>query len=206
MLLDGPSGDWTFGVLGLEVPCPARGYAAPRSAMSQPQFSLRLARPSELPEFIRIDDDACSLFEKAGIVFGLEADHPFVRGEVAAWASSIDAGQAYVALDAEGNLLGFMTMGSVDGAAYLDQLSVRAAAMRRGIGATFIQLAIACSAGGPLWLTTYAHVPWNAPYYRRFGFSVAPEAECGPDVKRILETQRAALPHAEHRVAMVRPG
>ncbi len=46
---------------------------------------------------------------------------------------------------------------------------------------------------------------WNAAYYaRRFGFAIVPEAECGLEMKRILESERAVLPHPEYRTAMVR--
>ncbi len=77
--------------------------------------------------------------------------------------------------------------------------------MRRGIGSALVRRAIEWSAERPLWLTTYSDVPWNAAYYaRRFGFAIVPQAECGPEMKRILESERAVLPHPEYRTAMVR--
>lgn len=82
--------------------------------------------------------------------------------------------------------------------------------MRRGIGAMLVRRALGWAAerGGALWLTTYAHLPWNRPYYERFGFEVVPEAQCGPQMRACLEAQRGVLPVPHQRIAMRhrRPG
>jgi hypothetical protein len=63
----------------------------------------------------------------------------------------------------------------------------------------------AAGAGVPaLTLTTFAEVPWNAPYYRRCGFHVVEESRWTPGLRAIRERE------AEHgldrwpRVAMRR--
>lgn len=38
-------------------------------------------------------------------------------------------------------------------------------------------------------LTTFRDVPWNAPFYRRFGFKEIPEAELGERLIRVLEKE-----------------
>ena len=43
-----------------------------------------------------------------------------------------------------------------------------------------------------LTLTTFAYVPWNAPYYARCGFRVLDDAEITPGLRAIRE-QEAAL-------------
>lgn len=172
--------------------------------MSGGRFSLRLARPEELRELVAIDDAASVLYARAGLELALSADHPFVLAESARWARAIEAGHVHVAVDEDARIVGFMALAIVDGAPYLDQLSVHPRAMRRGIGAALIQEAIRFSASRPLWLTTYAHLPWNQPYYERHGFRVAPESRCGPELRAILEEQRASLPLPEKRVAMLR--
>jgi ribosomal protein S18 acetylase RimI-like enzyme len=96
-----------------------------------------------------------------------------------------------------------MVLGFVDGAPYLDQLSVHPRMMRRGIGRMLVSQALTWSESKNLWLTTYSHLAWNRPYYERYGFTVIPEIECGPELQQILALQRAALPIPEKRVAMV---
>ena len=36
-----------------------------------------------------------------------------------------------------------------------------------------------------LTLTTFAEVPWNAPYYARCGFTVLDESAIGPDLRAV---------------------
>ncbi|MCB9634665.1 MAG: GNAT family N-acetyltransferase [Sandaracinus sp.] len=164
---------------------------------------LRSARPHELDAMIAIDDAASTLFHDAGLVVDLGPEHPFVREENARWARAIEAGHAVVAVE-DGTLSGFATFGAVDGAAYLDQLAVHPLAMRRGLGTRLLHHVVD-RARGPLWLTTYAHLAWNGPYYARHGFVRQAEDSCGPELLAILASQRAVLPLPEQRIAMRRP-
>jgi GNAT superfamily N-acetyltransferase len=146
----------------------------------QAKITIRPARPNELALVTAIDDDASELFAAAGLSMAhLQADHPFV----------VDA-------------VGFASMGSVDGGGHLDQLSVLRSWMRRGIGRALVAHGVRWAQGRTLWLTTYAHLAWNRPTYEKLGFSVVPEAVCGPDIRAILADERATLPAPEHRVAM----
>jgi GNAT superfamily N-acetyltransferase len=117
----------------------------------------------------------------------------------------VELGRAHVAVDAvDGRLLGFAALGFIDGEPYLDQLSVRRHAMRRGIGSALLEHAITWAGTRPLWITTYSHIPWNAPFYERVGFERVPELECGREMRAVLAEQRAALPAPDERIAMVK--
>jgi GNAT superfamily N-acetyltransferase len=118
----------------------------------------------------------------------------------------IERGLAHVALDPAGRAIGFAAFRLVDGEPYLDQLAVRRAHMRRGVGSALLQLAISWSSGRRLWLTTYSHLPWNRPYYERHGFVAVPGQACGPELRSVLQEQRAVLPDPDQRIAMVRHG
>lgn len=76
--------------------------------------------------------------------------------------------------------------------------------MRQGIGRCLVRQSIEWAADKPLWLTTYAHVPWNRPFYEREGFEVVPATDCPAGIVAILDEQRRWLPAPEHRVAMRR--
>lgn len=175
--------------------------------MSDPHvepFSLRLARTDELPKLLAIDDEASELYAHAGLEIALAKDHPFVVAESVRWARAIARQLAHVAVDGHDEPMGFMTLGFVDGEPYVDQLAVRPIAMRRGVGSTLLGQALSWCAPRSLWLTTYAHLPWNRRYYERHGFVLVPEGECGPELLAILDEQRAALPDPDERIAMVR--
>lgn len=125
--------------------------------------------------------------------------------EESRWAQAIEQQGAYVAVDSPQKPLGFIALGLVDGEAYLDQISVHPASMRQGIGTSLLSQAISWSGARRLWLTTYAHLSWNRPYYELHGFVVVAECELGPELSSIIQAQRSALPEPEQRIAMVRP-
>lgn len=102
-------------------------------------------------------------------------------------------------------------LGVVDGAAYLDQLSVRLDAMKRGVGRALIDRSLSWASGRAelvgrgLWLNTYGHLPWNAPYYERCGFVLVPEPAWGPQMRALVGFQRCRLTEPAQRVVMQRP-
>jgi GNAT superfamily N-acetyltransferase len=174
--------------------------------VSQQQPSIILqASGDELEEIIAIDDDACALYQQAGLHIDLGPEHPFARAEWDRWARAARERNVFFATDPGGRAVGLLVMSRVDGAPYLEQLSVRTSAMRRGIGRQLLMRAIEWAPGEPLWLTTYAHLPWNRPFYERSGFEVVPEWRCPGEIVRILEEQRRWLPAPEERIAMRRP-
>ena len=166
---------------------------------------VRLARAEQIDELVSIDEDAGALFASVGIDFSaLTPDHAYVRKERAQWIAAAKRGWVFIALDGASDAAGFLAMDLMDGEPYLEQLSIRMRAMRRGLGTMFVHRALGWAAErrGALWLNTYAHVPWNRPYYERFGFEVVPETRCGPQMQACLAEQRAALPVPEQRIAM----
>lgn len=170
------------------------------------QVTLRKAVSTELQSLIKIDEESRRLYETSGIKFDLDNEHPFVVAESKRWANAISQGLAYVALDHNGIAVGFATFCLVDAQPYLDQLSVHPNNMRLGIGTKLLNKVISWSGNRPLWLTTYANVPWNRPYYEKRGFKQVPEGACGLALREILHKQRLALPSPDERIAMVRHG
>jgi len=171
-------------------------------------YSVEVATPGDIREAIEIDNDACLLYEEAGLVFDLTDDHPFAVSERGRWERDASLDRLFFARDESGARVGFAALDRFDGAAYLDQLSVRRSAMRRGAGRFLLRHALAWARANRdpfLWLTTYAHLPWNRPFYESEGFTVVPEAEHGPGVRRDLDDQRRFLPAPEERVAMRAP-
>lgn len=170
--------------------------------------TLRLARTDEIDELVDIDDDAGALYDEAGIAIELAPDCPFLVSEQARWLRELERQQVFLAVDERERGLGFAALDVLDGEPYLEQLSVRRGAMRRGIGRQLLHRAIAWAAqqDGPfLWLTTYGHLTWNRPFYQREGFVVVPESDWGRDIAHHVADQRRWLPAPEQRIAMRRP-
>jgi ribosomal protein S18 acetylase RimI-like enzyme len=173
-----------------------------------PKARLRVAKMDDLAEVLRIEDESSALFANAGLDMSyLLDDHPFIIAERARLAQSTQAGMLQLALDTHGEPIGFIALSHVDDKPHIEQLSVAPICMRRGIGRQLLQHAfVFAESAGELWLTTYAHLPWNGLMYTRYGFQRVAEAECGAGIREILREQRAALPAPEQRIAMVRRG
>jgi GNAT superfamily N-acetyltransferase len=152
---------------------------------------------------VDIDDDACALFDEIGLGMNLPAEHDaWLVYERSRWIDALGTDRVMLAA-IDGVPVGFAVLGLVDGAPCLDQLSVRRRAMRQGVGTALVRWALTTSAPHPLWLTTYAHVAFNRPFYERAGFVVADPASCGEELIESIRKQRHALPAPEHRIAMV---
>jgi ribosomal protein S18 acetylase RimI-like enzyme len=85
----------------------------------------------------------------------------------------IAQGTEWVALNQAGELLGFLAAEIIQRDLHIWELAVRDDAQGRGIGRGLIEVACAFAADKRLaflMLTTFADVPWNAPWYERLGF------------------------------------
>lgn len=51
-------------------------------------------------------------------------------------------------------------------------------------------------------ITTFRHLPWNAPYYRRLGFEELAESQLTPGLRRHLECEADEGMDRSKRVAM----
>lgn len=171
----------------------------------EPAPYVRPARASELATAVAIDDDASSPYADAGLSLALPADHPFVLAEAARWAEAAEQGRLLFACAPSGEPVGFVALGFVDGRPHLEQVAVRTAWMRQGIGRMLLERALRWSVrAGEIWLTTYdARVPWNEPWYTREGFVRVADEGCGPELRATLAAERQVLPTAASRIAMV---
>ena len=72
-----------------------------------------------------------------------------------------------------------------DGSAHLEQVSVHPDHAGQRIGADLIDAVTSWArdrGDDRLTLTTFADVPWNAPYYRKLGFRALPDDALGPQL------------------------
>ena len=87
--------------------------------------------------------------------------------------TSIETGIS-ISAEIDGRIAGFV-MGEMQGdVAYLRELDVDPAFQRRGIGTLLVNAYIKAAKGkGDLavYLSTFRDPPWNAPFYRRMGFT-----------------------------------
>lgn len=137
------------------------------------------------------------------------ADDPaYELAELEGWRA---AGRATVAVEGDGQVVGFALVDLVDGHAHLEEIDVDPAAQGLGIGALLLDHVVgAATAAGraPVTLTTFADVPWNRPWYERHGFVVLADDDpgFGPELRRRVVEEAAHGLDTAIRVVMARPG
>lgn len=166
------------------------------------RFLLRLATAHDLPFLPPIEIAAGVCFTGAGMA-EIAADPPPSPDELASYQRD---GRAWVAVTGS-EPVAYLLADRVDHAAHVEQVSVHPAHGGHGLGAALIDT---CSAWGHTWgtrvttLTTFAEVPWNAPYYRRLGFAVVPDDALTPGLAALRAHERARGLDRWPRVAMRR--
>ena len=116
---------------------------------------------------------------------------PWSVKELGAW---LGAGRLWVVAGEADEPVAFLGASLIDGCMHIDQVSVDPGSARRGLGRVLLEHAAsqATAAGLPaLTLTTFAQVPWNAPYYTRCGFRVLDDAEVTPGLRAIRRREAA---------------
>ena len=161
---------------------PARLVAAlgVGTSTSVRQHQVRTAARSEYPLLAEIDKRAEVLFRTADYDLPDLALDP---AELESAAAVFVAGRPPV---------GFVQIEEVDGLAYLVELAVIPKWMKQGIGSALLEKACqwARECGYPaVALTTYADVPWNAPWYARRDFVEWHEYGAGLRAEREREVQ-----------------
>jgi ribosomal protein S18 acetylase RimI-like enzyme len=153
-------------------------------------MDIRSPRVSELPLLQDIERAAGQRYHDIGMP-EIAEDEPLPL-DALAWY--LRDGMAWVAVDTAGVPVGYLIADRVDGNVHVEQVSVHPGSARRGVGRSLLEHVAghARSRQAPaLTLTTFADVPWNAPYYTRCGFRVLAESTLTPGLRQIREREAA---------------
>ncbi|MGE8147994.1 GNAT family N-acetyltransferase [Pseudomonas frederiksbergensis] len=165
-------------------------------------FAIRRAHTSDAAALPAIERSAAALFRNDPSLAWL-ADAPVT--DAGQHLHAIKTESVWVAELAGGALAGFLSAEQIDNQLHIQELSVSQHFQGQGIGRKLLLAAIEHSrerelAG--LTLTTFRDLPWNAPFYQRFGFEILSTAETSP---RLLAILRQEIDHGlpgERRCAM----
>lgn len=164
---------------------------------------IRVARAEDLPSLREIERAAGSAFRDLGMA-AVADDEPPALSDLAAFQQD---GRAWVATDAADRPVAYLLISVVDGNAHVDQVSVHPTHARQRLGRALLDTADAWARqrGLPaMTLTTFADVPWNAPYYERLGFHVLDQHEVGEGLRQVEEHERSIGLAVWPRVSMRR--
>lgn len=168
--------------------------------MTRLSWHIRPARLADLPGLAGLE-------RRAAIRFPEHDLPPALAGQTldaATLEQGLADGLLWVAETGAGQIVGFALAEAAEDALHLAEMDVDPAFGRQGIGSALLHALVdeAHRRRAPaLTLTTFAHLPWNAPFYRRHGFcDVTPAAHSR--LAALLEAERLA--GLGNRVAMQR--
>ncbi len=153
-----------------------------------------LIRPTltrDIPRLAEVERSAAQAFASLPALAWLAAGDVL---DITTHQACIDAGASWLAEADTGQILGFACAGYEQQALHIHEISVRREAQGQGIGRKLLdQLVAVARASGAreLTLTTFADVPWNAPFYRRYGFETLDEGLLCARLRQILASEAA---------------
>ncbi len=151
---------------------------------------IRTAREADIPAMQQIEVEAGRMFLPLEMHLVAE-DDPFSADELREYLTD---GRAWVSVDEADRPIAYALVKWADDVAHLEQVSVDPAFAGRRLGVGLVEriAAWARERGSPaLTLTTFADVPWNAPYYERLGFRPLADDEITPDLRAIRAEEAA---------------
>ncbi|WP_212908342.1 GNAT family N-acetyltransferase [Streptomyces sp. TS71-3] len=149
---------------------------------------IRAVHLDELPVLQDIERAAGQCFRDVSMT-EIAEDEPLPLGELARYHR---AGLAWIVADEADAPVAYLIADRVDGNLHIEQVSVHPDSAHRGLGRSLLDhlAAHATSEGVPaLTLTTFAQVPWNAPYYARCGFQLMDDSSLAPGLRKIRERE-----------------
>ena len=134
-------------------------------------YRIRRTKISDIPRLNEIEVAADRLFSGTGLLDGLPEVEMIPH---AAFEAAINEGLAHTLVDWKGKPIGFTLCSLRDPDLYLDQISVDPAYGRRGLGGRLMVQILDLARKNnrtSLSLSTFRDIPWNGPYYAKFGFT-----------------------------------
>lgn len=166
-------------------------------------YSILAATGLHLPEIPKIEQAAASAFPDEDLPAALR----YLVTDRDTLLEARNEGRLWVAVDGANHAVGFALAEVFDGEAFLDEVDVHPRHARRGIGTRLVNTVIGWAESrefSSLSLITFRHLPWNAPFYERFGFVQLRRHELGPDMLQILDEEARAGIDVSKRVGMRR--
>lgn len=154
-------------------------------------WSVVAALPEHLASLAHIEREAAALFPPGSFPPGFTD----CTVDDAILQAAAHEGRLWVALDdATGEPVGFALVVVMGGMAFLAEVDVLPTHGRRGIGRALVERSITWARAygfSDLTLTTFAHLPWNSPFYRGLGFEVVADTALPAPARAALASEMA---------------
>lgn len=153
------------------------------------KITIRMADEKDIPHLQDIERSAARLFKQipelawlaSGSVQTIERHRQLTK-----------IGSNWVATDFSGKIAGFLSAEPLENDLHIWELSVDSSQQSQGVGTALLDYAIGQArirALSRVTLTTFRHVPWNAPFYAKRGFSILTEETLDNRLSKILDME-----------------
>ncbi|POA28803.1 MULTISPECIES: GNAT family N-acetyltransferase [unclassified Pseudomonas] len=164
--------------------------------------SLRRAQFDDASALPAVERSAATLFRIDPELAWL-ADAPVTSVEQ--HQHDIGCAQVWVAEATNQSIVGFLSAHTVDTELHIQEVSVSSSFQGQGLGRRLLQTALEHARRSgltALTLTTFRTLPWNEPFYQRFGFESLASSDLDHRLQAVLEAETThGLPGAR-RCAM----
>lgn len=159
------------------------------------KYTIQQAIADHAPLLAAIEIAAAGIFPPGSIPDHIRLDST----PLAMLLEAVQDGLLWVALAEDGKPVGYALVQLIKDAALLAQMDVHPDHMRRGVGSALIGQVVEhlqLRNKTTLYLTTFTHVPWNAPFYAKMGFATMSSVDVPLFLQDILkEEKRYGLPN-----------
>ncbi|EMA3642425.1 GNAT family N-acetyltransferase [Providencia stuartii] len=165
-------------------------------------FHIRQAQPCDAKKLPTIERSAAQVF-RGHHQFAWIADDE-VQSEQD-HLQFIQDNREWVAVDNDDQPIGFINVDKLTHSLHIGEISVCQSWQGKGVGRALIQHILHYALQHHfdyVTLTTFREIPWNAPYYQRFGFSIIDEEALPTELEEILQQEIDAGFNAADRCAM----
>lgn len=165
-------------------------------------YTIQLAAGHQVQALPAIEQSAAVIFSESDLP-------PEIRFLVTGQETLIEAQQdnrLWVALDDEGEVVGFALARLMGAYAHLEEMNVHPDHGRRGIGNRLLSAVKSWAKARELpgiTLITFRHLPWNAPFYERHGFVRLDEGNTSVGLRELIREEADAGLDPHNRVAMI---
>jgi len=159
-----------------------------RYEKSAPDFTIRRARYTDVPQLGPVERSAAELFRSANLDFLLDGptvDQTFL-------VAMINANHLWVAVDRMDDPIGFVGGENIEGNFHIVEISVARLFQGKGVGRalmTHMIEDIRQEGYNAITLTTYRDLDWNGRWYTRMGFLEMDVESMGPDYWKIWQIE-----------------
>ena len=165
------------------------------------EIHIAPAAEAHLGEIPRIELAAAAMFSEADLPRNIR----FKVSEPGDLRDALHDRRLWVAHAGNEEIVGFAMADVVDNEAYLVEVDVLPDYCRQGIGTQLVSTVVDWTRAQGLrnlWLVTFRHLPWNAAFYEKLGFSIAEPAEHGAELASLIEEEGQLGINISNRVAM----